>query len=144
MKELLYSILYNEYFVLIIVTVVLIIVFKLLMKNKYRPYFEIKDITFTILKDKINNIYIYCNKFENIDESIHYLYRGKIFINNKDLFGIYEIRGNRSKIEVFDYYIEEDFIKSKIKNIAEINLKTNLNNANILKAQYIMDINSKK
>ena len=144
MKELLYSILYNEYFVLIIVTVVLIIVFKLLMKNKYRPYFEIKDITFTILKDKINNIYIYCNKFENIDESIHYLYRGKIFINNEDLFGIYEIRGNRSKIEVFDYYIEEDFIKSKIKNIAEINLKTNLNNANILKAQYIMDINSKK
>ncbi|WIH88497.1 hypothetical protein [Brachyspira pilosicoli] len=144
MKELLYSILYNEYFVLIIVTVILIIVFKLLMKNKYRPYFEIKDITFTILKDKINNIYIYCNKFENIDEGIHYLYRGKIFINNEDLFGIYEIRGNSSKIEVFDYYIEEDFIKSKIKNIAEINLKTNLNNANILKAQYIMDINSKK
>ncbi|WIH90769.1 hypothetical protein NEI02_02135 [Brachyspira pilosicoli] len=144
MKELLYSILYNEYFVLIIVTVILIIVFKLLMKNKYRPYFEIKDITFTILKDKINNIYIYCNKFENIDEGIHYLYRGKIFINNEDLFGIYEIRGNSSKIEVFDYYIEEDFIKSKIKNIAEINLKTNLNNANISKAQYIMDINSKK
>ncbi|MEI0684894.1 hypothetical protein R4L74_02970 [Brachyspira pilosicoli] len=142
MKELLYSILYNEYFVLIIVTVILIIVFKLLMKNKYRPYFEIKDITFTILKDKINNIYIYCNKFENIDEGIHYLYRGKIFINNEDLFGIYEIRGNRSKIEVFDYYIEEDFIKSKIKNIAEINLKTNLNNSNILK--YVMDINSKK
>ncbi|MEI0609755.1 hypothetical protein [Brachyspira pilosicoli] len=144
MKELLYSILYNEYFVLIIVTVILIIVFKLLMKNKYRPVFEIKDTTFTILKDKINNIYIYCNKFENIDEGIHYLYRGKIFINNEDLFGIYEIRGNSSKIEVFDYYIEEDFIKSKIKNIAEINLKTNLNNANILKAQYIMDINSKK
>ena len=59
MKELLYSILYNEYFVLIIVTVVLIIVFKLLMKNKYRPVFEIKDTTFTILKDKINNIYIF-------------------------------------------------------------------------------------
>ncbi|WP_157150401.1 hypothetical protein [Brachyspira sp. SAP_772] len=140
MKELLYSIVYNEYFALIIFTIILIIVFKLLMKNKYRPYFEIKDITFTVLKDKINNIYIYCNKFENIDESIHYLYRGKIFINNADLFGIYEIRGNSSKIEVFDYDSKEEFIISNIKNIAEINLKNN----NISKAEYVIKINSKK
>ncbi|MEI0496285.1 hypothetical protein R4J09_12875, partial [Brachyspira intermedia] len=113
MKELLYSILYNEYFVLIISIIILVIILKILMKNKYRPYFEIKDITFTVLKDKINNIYIYCNKFENIDDGIHYLYMGKIFINNADLFGIYEIRGNSSKIEVFDYYIEDEFIRSK-------------------------------
>ncbi len=138
------NILYNEYFVLIIVTIILVIIFKLLMKNKYRPYFEIKDITFTILKDKINNIYIYCNKFENIDEGIHYLYRGKMFINNADLFGIYEIRGNSSKIEVFDYDSKEEFRSSQIKNIAEINLKTNLKNNNISKAEYIMEINSKK
>ena len=138
MKELLYSIFYNEYFVLIISIIILVIIFKLLMKNKYRPYFEIKDITFTILKDKINNIYIYCNKFENIDEGIHYLYMGKIFINNDDLFGIYEIRGNSSKIEVFDYDNKEEFRISNIKNIAEINFKNN----NISK--YVMDINSKK
>ena len=134
------SILYNEYFVLIISIIILVIIFKLLMKNKYRPYFEIKDITFTILKDNINNIYIYCNKFENIDDGIHYLYRGKIFINNEDLFGIYEIRGNSSKIEVFDYYTEDEFIRSKIKNIAEINL----NNSSISKAEYVMEINSKR
>ncbi len=138
MKELLYSILYNEYFVLIISIIILVIIFKILMKNKYRPYFEIKDITFTVLKDKINNIYIYCNKFENIDEGTHYLYRGKIFINNSDLFGIYEIRGNSSKIEVFDYDNKEEFRISNIKNIAEINFKNN----NI--AKYVMDINSKK
>ena len=140
MKELLYSIFYNEYFVLIISIIILVIIFKILMKNKYRPYFEINDITFTVLKDKINNIYIYCNKFENIDEGIHYLYRGKIFINNEDLFGIYEIRGNSSKIEVFDYYTEDEFIRSKIKNIAEINL----NNSSISKAEYVMEINSKR
>ena len=132
------SILYNEYFVLIISIIIVVIIFKILMKNKYRPYFEIKDITFTVLKDKINNIYIYCNKFENIDEGIHYLYMGKIFINNDDLFGIYEIRGNMSKIEVFDYDDDEEFRSLKIKNIAEINLKNN----NISK--YVMEINSKK
>ncbi|MEI0549668.1 hypothetical protein R4K89_05055 [Brachyspira intermedia] len=140
MKELLYSILYNEYFVLIISIIILVIILKILMKNKYRPYFEIKDITFTVLKDKINNIYIYCNKFENIDDGIHYLYMGKIFINNADLFGIYEIRGNSSKIEVFDYYIEDEFIRSKIKNIADINL----NNSSISKAEYVIEINSKR
>ncbi|ANN64199.1 hypothetical protein GQX62_04825 [Brachyspira hyodysenteriae] len=140
MKELLYSILYNEYLVLIISIIILIIIFKLLMRNKYRPYFEIKDITFTILKDKINNIYIYCNKFENVDDGIHYLYLGKIFINNADLFGIYEIRGNSSKIEVFDYDSKEEFRISNIKNIAEINFKNN----NISKAEYIIEINSKK
>ncbi|MDA0080249.1 hypothetical protein [Brachyspira hyodysenteriae] len=140
MKELLYSILYNEYLVLIISIIILIIIFKLLMRNKYRPYFEIKDITFTILKDKINNIYIYCNKFENVDDGIHYLYMGKIFINNADLFGIYEIRGNRSKIEVFDYDSKEEFRIYNIKNIAEINFKNN----NISKAEYIIEINSKK
>ena len=133
------SIFYNEYFVLIISIIILVIIFKILMKNKYRPYFEIKNITFTILKDKINNIYIYCNKFEDIDDGIHYLYRGKIFINNSDLFGIYEIRGNSSKIEVFDYYTEDEFIRSKIKNIAEINLKTNNNIS-----KYLMEINSQK
>ncbi|MEI0558605.1 hypothetical protein [Brachyspira intermedia] len=138
MKELLYSIFYNEYLVLIISIIILVIIFKLLMKNKYRPYFEINDITFTVLKDKINNIYIYCNKFENIDDGIHYLYMGKIFINNDDLFGIYEIRGNSSKIEVFDYDNKEEFRISNIKNIAEINLKNN----NI--AKYVMEINSKK
>ena len=138
MKELLYTILYNEYFVLIISIIILVIIFKLLMKNKYRPYFEIKDITFTVLKDKINNIYIYCNKFENIDDGIHYLYIGKIFINNEDLFGIYEIRGNSSKIEVFDYDVKEEFRISNIKNIAEINLKNN----DI--STYVMNINSKK
>ena len=140
MKELLYSIFYNEYLVLIISIIILVIIFKLLMKNKYRPYFEIKDITFTVLKDKISNIYIYCNKFENIDESIHYLYMGKIFINNADLFGIYEIRGNSSKIEVFDYDSKEEFRISNIKNIAEINFKNN----NISKVEYVMNINSKK
>ncbi|WP_416487795.1 hypothetical protein [Brachyspira hyodysenteriae] len=140
MKELLYSILYNEYFVLIIAIIILVVIFKLLMKNKYRPYFEIKDIIFTILKDKINNIYIYCNKFENVDDGIHYLYMGKIFINNADLFGIYEIRGNSSKIEVFDYDSKEEFRISNIKNIAEINLKNN----NISKAEYVIEINSKK
>lgn len=144
MKELLYSIVYNEYFALIIFTIILVIIFKYLMKNKYRPYFYIKDIAFTILKDKINNIYIYCNKFENIDEGIHYLYVGKIFINNGDLFGIYEIRGNSSKIEVFDYDVKEEFTSSKTKNIAEINFKTNFKNNNLSKAEYIMDINSKK
>ena len=61
------------------------------MKNKYCPYFYIKDITFTIFKDNINNVYIYCNKFENIDEGIHYLYMGKIFINKSNFFGIYGI-----------------------------------------------------
>ncbi|PTY39756.1 hypothetical protein DQ06_03865, partial [Brachyspira hampsonii bv. II] len=88
------NILYNEYFVLIISIIVLVIIFKYLMKNKYSPYFYIKDITFFILKDKINNIYMYCYKFENIDEGIHYLYMGKIYINNSALFGIYEIAGN--------------------------------------------------
>ncbi|WP_028329967.1 hypothetical protein [Brachyspira alvinipulli] len=134
------SILYNEYFVLIISIIILIIIFKLLMKNKYRPYFYIKDIIFTILKDKINNIYIYCNKFENIDEGIHYLYTGKIFINNADFFGIYKIAGNSSKIEIFNYYTEEEFISLKRKNISEINLKTE----NLSKIEYVMDINSKK
>ena len=66
------------------------------------------------------------------------MYRGKIFINNSDLFGIYEIRGNMSKIEVFDYDDDEEFRSLKIKNIAEINLKNN----NISK--YVMEINSKK
>ena len=64
---------------------------------------------------------------------------GKIFINNGDLFGIYEIRGNSRKIEVFDYDTEKEFISSKIKNIAEINLKT----SNISKIEYVIDINSK-
>lgn len=82
MTNLLYSILHSEYFVLIVFLIILIIIFKYLMKNKYCPYFYIKDITFTILKDNINNIYIYCSRFENIDEGIHYLYMGKIFINN--------------------------------------------------------------
>ena len=140
MKNLLYSVLHNEYFVLIISIIILVIIFKLLMKNKYRPYFYIKDITFIILKDKINNIYIYGNKFENIDEGIHYLYTGKIFINNAGLFGIYEIAGNSRKIEVFDYDTEKEFISSKRKNIADINLKTE----NLSKIEYIMDINSKR
>lgn len=72
------------------------------------------------------------------------MYTGKIFINNGDLFGIYEIRGNSSKIEVFDYDVKEEFTSSKTKNIAEINLKTNFKNNNLSKAEYIMDINSKK
>ncbi|MBW5395095.1 hypothetical protein, partial [Brachyspira hampsonii] len=104
--------------------------------NKYSPYFYIKDITFFILKDKINNIYMYCNKFENIDEGVHYLYMGKIFINNAALFGIYEIAGNSKKIEIFDYDTE-DFITLNRKNIAEINLK----NTNLSKIEYIIDIN---
>ena len=139
MAKLLYSILHNEYFILIISIIVLVIIFKILMKNKYRPYFYIKDITFFILKDNINNMYIYCNRFENIDEGIHYLYMGKIFINNADLFGIYEIAGNSKKIEVFDYDTEE-FITLNRKNIAEINLK----NTNLSKIEYVMEINGKR
>ncbi|OEJ16206.1 hypothetical protein BFL38_12295 [Brachyspira hampsonii] len=139
MAKLLYSILHDEYFILIISIIVLVIIFKLLMKNKYRPYFYVKDITFFILKDNINNVYIYCNRFENIDEGIHYLYMGKIFINNADLFGIYEIAGNSKKIEVFDYYTEE-FITLNRKNIAEINLKNN----SLSKIEYDMYINGKK
>ncbi|ASJ22032.1 hypothetical protein BHAMNSH16_10475 [Brachyspira hampsonii] len=138
MKELLYSIFHNEYFVLVISIIVLVIIFKLLMRNKYRPYFYVKDITFFILKDNINNVYIYCNRFENIDDSIHYLYTGKIFINNADLFGIYEIAGNSKKIEVFDYD-SEDFITLNRKNIAEINLK----NTNLSKIEYVININGK-
>ena len=95
MKELLYSILYNEYFVLIISIIILVIILKILMKNKYRPYFEIKDITFTVLKDKINNIYIYCNKFEDIDDGINHeienadvIYRnGIIEVSTDDFVG---------------------------------------------------------
>ncbi|MBW5390482.1 hypothetical protein E6A51_09845, partial [Brachyspira hampsonii] len=133
------NILYNEYFVLIISIIVLVIIFKYLIKNKYSPYFYIKDITFFILKDKINNIYMYCNKFENIDEGVHYLYMGKIFINNSGLFGIYEIAGNSKKIEIFDYDTE-DFITLNRKNIAEINLK----NTNLSKIEYVININGKK
>ncbi|MEI0516353.1 hypothetical protein [Brachyspira murdochii] len=139
MTNLLYSILHNEYFVLIIFLIILVIIFKYLMKNKYTPYFYIKDITFTILKDNINNIYIYCSRFENIDEGIHYLYMGKIFINNFNFFGIYEIAGNSKKIEVFDYDTE-DFITLNKINIAEINLKNN----SLSKIEYDMYINGKK
>ena len=141
MTNLLYSILHSEYFVLVIFLIILIIIFKYLMKNKYTPYFYIKDITFTILKDNINNIYIYCSRFENIDEGIHYLYMGKIFINNSVLSGIYEIAGNSKKIEVFDYdATEEEFITLNRINIAEINLKNN----SISKIEYDMYINGKK
>lgn len=139
MTNLLYSILHNEYFVLIVFLIILVIIFKYLMKNKYCPYFYIKDITFTIFKDNINNVYIYCNKFENIDEGIHYLYAGKIFINNSNFFGIYGIAGNSKKIEVFDYDTEEFITLNRI-NIAEINLKNNSTS----KIEYDMYINGKK
>ena len=68
------------------------------------------------------------------------MYTGKVFINNSGLFGIYEIAGNSRRVEVFDYDTEKEFISSKRKNIAEINLK----NENLSKIEYVMDINSKR
>ncbi|OEJ16200.1 hypothetical protein BFL38_12265 [Brachyspira hampsonii] len=99
---------------------------------------------FFMLKDKINNIYVYIYEYKKNDiESYNYLYKnysnnkGRIYINNNNEFIINEANVKSEKIEVYNYY--DRYNNNLISTFAEIKFKTKLNDTSESKIEYIIE-----
>ncbi|EKV57589.1 hypothetical protein [Brachyspira hampsonii] len=99
---------------------------------------------FFMLKDKINNIYVYIYEYKKNDiESYNYLYKnysnnkGRIYINNNNEFIINEANVKSEKIEVYNYY--DRYNNNLIRTFAEIKFKTKLDDTSESKIEYIIE-----
>ena len=118
-----------------VILAVAIVIHMMVSDIKNNPIRVYKN-NFLMLKDKINNIYIYIYEYKKND--IYYSYnKGRIYINNDNGFIINEVNVTSERIAVYNYY--DRYNPNLISTFAEIKFKTKLDDTSKSEIEYVIE-----